>query len=175
MVVIAITGTPGTGKTAVSAILKRHGWQVLDLNKEIVRNKLYTGRDTKRKSFIADMPAVQRFVKKNIKSGDWLVVSHLSHLLPASMVDAVIVLRCRPDRLRLRLKAKRWSKAKVNENFEAELIGLIAVEARQKHRKVYDIDTTKRTAKQSAALIGKVLKGKGERYRTTIDWLMIRG
>ena len=166
---VAITGTPGTGKSAVGRALKRRGFYVLELNKAIVRHKLYAGIDRKRKTFIADMPAIRTFLKKTFSEG--LIVSHLSHLLPAIMVDVVVILRCNPEKLRLRLIRKRWKREKVAENVEAELIGLIAAESRQRHKKVYEIDTTAMTATQAADAIEKVLKGAGERYRTAIDWL----
>ncbi|MBU5557700.1 MAG: adenylate kinase family protein [Candidatus Aenigmatarchaeota archaeon] len=170
--VVALTGTPGTGKTTVSRMLAKRGWNVLELNRAIVKQKLYTRWDARRATFIADMSAVRNFVKQKIKFGNWIVVSHLSHLLPPKMIDVVIVLRCRPETLAMRLRRKRWSKSKINENVEAEFIGLIASEARQKHKQVFEIDTTRRSSSQTIAAIEKVLKGSGESYRKSIDWLM---
>ncbi len=168
---IVLTGTPGTGKTATARLLKKYGWKVLELNKEIVKNRLYTKRDVRRNTFIADMRAVRTYVKGETKAGDWIVVSHLSHLLPKTMVDKVIILRCQPEKLKARLKRKRWSAEKINENVEAELISLISAEARDVHKNVYEIDTTDRKAAGTAKEIEKVLKGGGERYRTAVEWL----
>lgn len=169
--VVALTGTPGTGKTTASLAMRKYGWKVVDLNREIVKNKLYTGKDMKRKSFIADMRTVNNFVRNKTEEGNWIIASHLSHLLPDSFIEAVIVLRCRPDMLKKRLKLKRWNTKKIDENIEAEMIGLIASEARERHKKVYEIDTTGKKIVHTAALIDKVLKGTGKRYRTAVEWL----
>ena len=171
MTVVALTGTPGTGKTTASLAMKKHGWKVLDLNRAIVSNRLYTGKDMRRKSFIADMRAVGQFVRNKTEEGNWIIASHLSHLLSDSVINVVIVLRCQPDVLRKRLKLKKWSLAKIDENVEAEMISLISSEARERHKKVYDIDTTKCKKTQVVVSIDKVLKGSGKRYKTAVEWL----
>ena len=86
------------------------------------------------------MGKITNFVKKRTKKGDWIIDSHLSHLLPPKIIDKVIVLRCDPTELERRLRKKGWSRKKIQENVEAEMIGLIAWEAR-KHRKVLEIDS----------------------------------
>jgi adenylate kinase len=169
--VVVLTGTPGTGKTTVGRLLGKSGWDVLELNREIVKNRLYSSRDVRRDTFVADMTAVRSFVRKETKTGKWIVVSHLAHLLPTSTVSTVVVLRCQPDKLRTRLRRKGWSAAKVEENVEAELISLISAEARQKHKKVYEIDTTDNKPANVVKAMEKVLKGRGEIYRTPVEWL----
>ncbi len=156
--IIALTGTPGCGKTRVAKLLAKTRFVHIDLNKLIAKEKLYSGWDKKRKTWIADIDKVEKFIKAEIKKYGRSVVidSHISHLLPASFVDIVVVLRCDPQELEKRLKRKRWNKNKVQENCEAELIGLILFEARKKHKKVLEIDTTGRTPKQVAR---KLLKG----------------
>ena len=54
-----------------------------------------------------------------------LVDGHLSHLLP---VNAIILIRCHPSVLRERLSQRAYSKSKIEENVECELIGVIAAE-----------------------------------------------
>ena len=46
--IIAITGTPGTGKTAVASILEKKGFTVVDLKKVAFDNKFIIGFDKKR-------------------------------------------------------------------------------------------------------------------------------
>lgn len=83
--------------------------------------------------------------------------SHISHLLN---VDFAIVLRCSPEELEKRLKKKRWSKEKIRENIEAEMIDLIAVEAEEKlgKERVYEIDTTKKSPEEAVKKMEKVLE-----------------
>ncbi|MFQ6020875.1 MAG: adenylate kinase family protein [Candidatus Aenigmatarchaeota archaeon] len=139
---IALTGTPGTGKTKLSKKLaKKLGYELIDLNKLIKKEKVYDDYDRKRKSYIVDIKKLNKFVRKIIKD-NVIIDSHLSHYLPQRLIDVVIVLRCKPEVLKKRLKNKKWNKEKIRENYEAELIGLISYEAKQLHKKVYEIDTT---------------------------------
>jgi adenylate kinase len=138
---ISLTGTPGTGKTRLSKILaKRTKFKILYLNKAVKKHKLYSGYDKERKTYIADMRKVTNFVKKKTKEGNWIIDSHLSHLLSPKIIDKVIVLRCDPKILEERLKRKNWNNKKIQENVEAEMIGLIAWEAR-KHKKVLETES----------------------------------
>jgi adenylate kinase len=169
--VIAITGTPGTGKTQVSRVLaKRLHYRHLELNRAIVKCKLYSGYDRKRKSYIADMRKVTAYVKETIKENPNIIVdSHLAHELPRVLIGKVVILRCRPDELKRRLKAKGWNKAKVEENVEAEMIGVIAYEARKRHRNAIEVDATHGPAIRIAVRVEKALKGKPK--TKPIDWL----
>ena len=169
--IISITGTPGTGKSMAAKILARKtGCDLLELNREIVKRKLYSSYDRKRKTFVADMAKVRRFVKQYAKGkGCVLVDSHLSHDVGAAII---IVLRCRPDVLGKRLKKRGWSIAKIRENVEAEMIGVISSEAKGR---VFEIDTTGLTPAAAAAAMERVLKGKGKRYKGSIDWIDGKG
>lgn len=169
---IILTGTPGVGKSKLALLFAaRLRYNRLDLNATIVKDKLYSGYDRQRRSYITDMRRVIGYLRKTTAKGDWIIDSHLAHLLPKGLVDVVLVLRCAPIELEKRLKTRRWPEAKINENIEAELIGLIAWEARQKHDKVYDIDTTSKSVKQVVGIVEKVLKDRGEGYRKQIEWL----
>jgi adenylate kinase len=168
-----LTGTPGTGKTSVAKLVaKSYGLTHLDLNKAIKEMRLYSGYDAKRKSYIADMKKVKEYVSVfERKNKNTLIDGHLAHMLPDKLVDAVIVLRCEPSALKKRLTKRRWSRLKVTENAEAEMIGIIAYEARQNHRKVFEIDTTGKSVKKVAQEAEKVLKGEHSKYRKQIEWI----
>jgi len=158
--IIALTGTPGTGKSGAAEILKKKGFAVIELNSEIKKRKLYSGYDRKRKTYVADMKKVEKFLKKELKSEKYksktaIMDSHLSHLLPSSIVNTAIVLRCKPAVLEKRLKRKGWNAEKIRENVESEIIGLIEYEARKKHGKVFVIDSTRLAAEQVARKIKK--------------------
>ena len=49
-----------------------------------------------------------------------LIDGHLAHHLP---VDALIVIRCSPEELKNRLKARGYSEEKVRQNVEVEMLG----------------------------------------------------
>ena len=121
---IALTGTPGTGKTAISNILREKNFEVVDLN-EITTNKNFLiGNDEKRDSRMIDVDSLNEYIKKNYKGKDIVFIEgHLSHLLKS--MDKVIVIRCHPDKLKKRLSKKGWKKEKIRENIEAEILDII--------------------------------------------------
>ncbi|MCE8427904.1 MAG: AAA family ATPase, partial [Candidatus Methanoperedens sp.] len=110
--IIALTGTPGTGKTTVCGIMKEHSqyrkmFHIIDLNKLIIDEKLYTGKDVERDTYEADIDKLEERVLQLINQApqekDVILEGHLSYFLP---VDSVIVLRVNPVALRKRLGAR---------------------------------------------------------------------
>ena len=116
---IAITGTPGTGKTSICK-LAESTVSVSDLAAEIGALGEVDPTDgaapidiEKLRDFLAEewaQPPDQML----------LVDGHLSHLLP---VDAVVIIRCDPRILGERNAARNWAGSKVEENSEWELLG----------------------------------------------------
>lgn len=170
--IIALSGTPGCGKTAATKILKAR-WLCIDLNKIIKEKKLCSGYDKKRKTYIANIKKVESFVRRFARKQrkNIIVDSHLSHLLSPTLIDITIILRCEPLLLAKRLKKKKWSEKKIKENCEAELIGVISFEAKQKKHNIYEIDTTKLTPLQTAKIIKEIIKYQNNKYKKQIDWL----
>ncbi len=134
----ALTGTPGTGKTTISNILnERYGIRVVHLHDVIVENRYYLARDESRNSLVVDIASLV----KHKFAEDCLIEGHLSYCL---QVDLVIVLRANPKVLKQRLYSKGYPEAKVLENYEAEILDVILIEALeiQEFDKVYEVDTT---------------------------------
>lgn len=175
MVVVAVTGVGGTGKTTTAKLLaKELKYELVVLNDLAEKLKAYVGYDRKRRSKIVNMKKLKVAVKKLAKKRKNLIIEGLfAHEFPA---DIVIVLRCNPKKLERRLKKKHKWETKIRENVEAEMIGIITDEALEKNKKVYEIDTTKNTVRQTTMMEKRILEGKGEKYRVLlstrkIDWL----
>ncbi|MHC1565038.1 MAG: adenylate kinase family protein [Candidatus Syntropharchaeales archaeon] len=171
--IIAITGTPGTGKTAVSAILGEI-YPILDLNEVVKEMGFYSGVDDKRGSLEVEMGELERYIQKIIPDYDDLIVEgHISHLLEVAY-GVIIVLRCRPSALYDRLKAKGFNEGKTRENVEAEALDVILIEAIEGGFKaVYEVDTTERSVEEVANCIVEIIDGKGSRgaYQPgSVDW-----
>ncbi len=168
--IIAITGTPGTGKTEVAKVLSKFltSWKVIHINDLVHQKKLYVGYDESRKSYEVDMERLKKEIESlEQKHKNLLIESHIAHLLPC---DIVVVLRCHPKEIMKRLEKKYSWPTKIYENVEAEALNVIAEEAREKCEKVYEIDTTGLTVEEVAKQILKIVEGK-EVEEKQIDWL----
>ena len=163
---IALSGTPGVGKTTVSQILKERGHLILDINEIVEDNDFVEGYDKERDTNIIDIEALNRFVQKNYQKKNIIIEGHLSHLLS---VDFSIILRCDPLVLNERLNAKEWPEKKIKENVGAEILDVIKVEALENMDRVYEVNTTSLTPEEAADTIEDILKGKYEEPH--INWL----
>lgn len=154
---VALTGTPGTGKSTIAELVDA-GFKVVHVN-DLIKDGYNLGMDEERNCLIADLPKLSKYVKA--LKGDVILEGHTAHLLP---VDTIIVLRASPASLRERLATRGWSEAKLKENIEAEALDVILVEAMETNKKVYEIDTTYMTPMQARDAVLEAIRGT-DRYR----------
>jgi adenylate kinase len=165
-VFVAVTGTPGTGKTSACDVLARRGYAVVDLDDVARRGGFIVGRDRARGSDEVDVDALRDHLRVPAKIA--FVRSHYSHRMA---VDLAVVLRCAPSVLRTRLEARGWPPEKVHENVEAEAIDVITQEAVSLLPAVYEVDTTTRTPSQTADAILEILRGRTRGHEPgSVDW-----
>lgn len=164
---IALTGTPGTGKSTVALGLQAKGWKVLEVNDLAKRHGLLRSKDQTRDSYDLDPDDLQEALEKEgLIEG--LLVGHLSHLLD---VDMIIVLRCRPEVLAARLETRRWPLAKVRENALAESLDIILAEAIDSEAPVFEVNTTELSLPETEGAVLAILAGEKEKYAVgNIDW-----
>ena len=156
MKVIVVSGVPGTGKTTISKKLaKKLNLYYLDAHKIISKYKLSEGYDKKRKTKIVDVQKLNKKLIKEIsiikkvnknqarKIKGIVIDSHLSHYLPKKYVDFCIVTKCDIKELNKRLKRKKFSKTKIQENLQAEIFDVCFNEALERKHKVLAVNTTK--------------------------------
>lgn len=137
--VFIVTGSVGSGKTTIAKkIAKEKKMRYLDVNKVIDEHGLCEGYDKNRKCKIIDVEKLNKALIKIIKdSKEGLVIdSHMSHFLPPKYVDLCIVTKCNVKKLRSRLKKRGYSKAKVEENVDAELFDVCLNEAKELGHKI---------------------------------------
>jgi len=192
--IVALTGTPGTGKSTVSKLLRNKRYKVLVLNEIIKLENLTLGRDTTRQTTEADLKGLNQYLTENLKLnlknkknnkhgiiskkksdnilGDSIFLEgHLAHLLP--LVDLVIILRCHPTELRKRLTKKAWAENKISENLEAEAVDTILIESMERFSqdKVFEIDTTHLKPEDVMEGIIEIIKGNVKGFEPgRIDW-----
>lgn len=164
---LAVTGTPGTGKTTVTKTLAKRGIDapVIHLNDEIKAYDLWSERDLDRDSLVTDIEAVKTHL------GDWegILESHLAHHFDA---DSVVVLRCEPTLLEDRLTERGDSEHKARENAESEALDVVLSETVDQHgpESVYEIDTTNRDPGAVADDIAAVLAGERSPSAGEVDF-----
>ena len=114
---IAITGTPGTGKTTVCELLSSP-YNVLSLQELAEQNDCLGSVDEDDGSAPLDIHKLSEIWDFDSKALTF-VDGHLSHLLE---VDAIVVLRCQPGTLRERLEGRSYSPSKITANVEWEML-----------------------------------------------------
>ncbi|WP_232702173.1 adenylate kinase family protein [Halobacterium wangiae] len=162
---VAVTGTPGTGKTSATGLLETD-LDVVHLNDLIEREGLFTEVDEARDSKVADLEAVRDWLEGD---EDVLVESHLAHLLD---VDRVVVLRCAPEELARRLTERGEPEAKAEENAESEALDVILSETVSIHGEdsVYEIDTTDRDPDEVATEVEVAIAGDRDPSAGDVDF-----
>ncbi|MHA1303495.1 MAG: AAA family ATPase [Candidatus Heimdallarchaeaceae archaeon] len=125
---IILTGTPGTGKTTIAEKLEIEGYPVIYVG-DLVKNEGYFEfYDEERESYVVNeeqlLNALVEIVEKNKINHPVIFEGHIADL-PATYLLSCIVLRCSIKHLRQRLEDRGYSKAKIEENVEAEIMEVI--------------------------------------------------
>jgi len=162
---IALTGTPGTGKTSVAALLP---YRVIDIN-AIVKGGLNLGIDLERGCLEADMEGLEMKLAEMDTDELTILEGHFSHYF----ADEAVVLRLVPSELRKRLEARGYSEAKIKENLESEALDVILIEAVEFCNRVSEIDTTGKTPREVSNLVVKAIRNEIELEPGQVDWLEV--
>lgn len=165
--IVAITGTPGVGKTSACGVLEKEGHKVLNLNEVALEQGFVLGRDDARDAAVIDTHGLKAFVR-TLQNDLVFLDGHLSHHLD---VDISVVLRCNPNKLRKRLASLGWDERKITENVEAEAIDTILVESLEAGLRTYEIDATEREPEDIASSILDIVDGDTTEFHAgNVDW-----
>jgi adenylate kinase len=174
---ILITGTPGTGKTTVTRLLATE-LRACYLEPKILlkREGIDYRYDEKRKTRVVSVKRLSIALRKQAAQADrGLVID--SHVAPRAALlprlVRVVVLRCNPTVLEQRLERKRWSKSKIRENLQAEILDICLWDAVKNYgwNKILEIDTTEKAPRHVAQLIMKDLWKKRIQNQPRVNWL----
>ncbi len=113
---VALTGSPGTGKTTIAALAMEAGWRVTTVTALAEMYDMILEQDEDGVHPI-DIDGLASAVEFN---DPVLIDGHLSHLLP---VEASAIIRCDPSVLSDRLKSRDYPIWKIESNVEWEMVG----------------------------------------------------
>ena len=151
---IGITGTPGTGKTITAKLLaKELKCELIDLKKVVKKRGLLEGIEVDTKKLQKELSSILK-TKKN-----FVIEGHLLCEMKTNL-DILFVLRTTPKELRKRLKKRKYSGKKIEENIMAELLDYCSIKSSKKYKKIIELDTGIRSIKKT---IKKMLKALGDK------------
>ncbi len=196
MMITALCGTPGTGKTTTSDRLRADGMNVMALTELIKDLGANEGTDPATGELIVDIDVLQTVLESWGKgvSEDIIVEGHLSYLVPASLV---LLFRTDPNVLRSRLLERGYSEGKASENAEAEAVSYLLFRCMEREREalsgldwttlpegrpvVLEIDTTRMGAEGQARWVKEMVRAREEKSFITmlpfrppvVDWMEV--
>ena len=152
MVRCALTGTPGTGKTSISKLLDRDIVHFSDYYESSSNEKTDEGE------WLIELDLLDDNIR-DLSRNEGVFEGHTAHFL--SDIDQVIILRCDPFVLKERLDERDYSKEKIMENLEDEALIIIYMEALDNidKEKIFQLDTTDKSAEESAKMIKDFMAG----------------
>lgn len=143
--VIAVTGTPGSGKSHLAKLLsnKIKDSGVLELSDIVERYKLYSSKD-KYGSKIIRTKQLRDKVKKLV-NGQKEVAILVGHLFPELGIraDLTVVTRVGLAKLAKRLEARGYQKGKISENLVSEALDYCGQGSRKLSDETYEVETDK--------------------------------
>lgn len=172
--VIAISGSPGTGKSTIARLLaEEFDYKLLDLNEVIKEEEIY--EEDSEGTRLVEQQELRNIFDRVLEdeTGDIVIDGLLSHLLRGDQVTNIIVLRTNPEELENRLKRRGYSGSKLKENLDSEALGIILGEAIQEHgvSNIFEIDTTGITPAKVVEKFREALKGRENLKPGSVDWL----
>ncbi len=167
---VGICGTPGTGKKTIAPLVAGlMNLPAISINSLVPKGESEVDTDRVRTELLKTAPPRA------------VLFGHLlPHVLKRPEAGIVAVLRCEPSVLRERLSRRGYPEEKVNENVEAELIGVLLYECVRRFgvRVVREYDTTSTSPEEVARRIAmdarpaRATRRKARKVPNWIDWTL---
>ncbi len=140
---IAVTGTPGAGKTMFAETLSKAitGSKLIELNDIVEEYKLFSRIDSMG-SKVVKLKELEKRAKALIETEKSTVIL-VGHLAPEIDVgqEITIVVRISLKELIRRLEARKYQFEKVRENIVSETIDYCGVKSREKGFETYEVES----------------------------------
>ncbi len=173
--VIAVTGTPGVGKTTLCRHATREsGYGYIEIGELVRKQHIYRSYDRGREAYVADMGRLKKAIAKLVRErGDRVVLldgSFSHHVVPKESKAGIFLMRLEPSQLYRRLQ-RRYGAKKAKDNSIAEFIGLISSELKDRTH-VFEIDSTGKTICQLSRALRRFIETGFVGSRPSIDWTL---
>ena len=169
---LAMSGSPGTGKSTVSSLLEDLGYHIETVESLAEEFECIEEADPHDGARPIDVEKLQKKLQVAWEDGpkiQTVVDGHLSHLLG---IDCVVILRCRPEELRERLVRRSYSSQKIDENVDWEILGGPWAEI-EDGKPIIEFDTS---CERSESIVAAILQWVSDDFkprspRNPIDWV----
>ncbi|QLQ79172.1 hypothetical protein HG537_0B05190 [Torulaspora globosa] len=156
---LLITGTPGCGKSTTCELLQRRlpeykYYNISDFAKE---HDCYDGYDESRKSYIVDEDRLLDELEPLLRQGASIIDWHVNDVFPERLIDLVVVLRCDNGILYDRLKARGYHNSKIEENLDAEIMGVVLQDATDSYEQEIVVELRSDTTEQMEANVDRIV------------------
>lgn len=159
--ILLLSGSPGTGKTAGAKYLEqKYGWKRISLTEFVVEHHLYEQEDPDRDTKIIDEDAVEIAVRKYCDTidGTLVIEGHYADLFEFPEIKLAIIIRCHPNVLQKRLSERKYSKKKIKENIQAEILGdctsyMLEKDGLVKQKRIYEVNSSNTSIEQMSEQI----------------------
>ncbi|MEM2963435.1 MAG: adenylate kinase family protein [Candidatus Anstonellales archaeon] len=163
---ILLTGVPGTGKTTLAKLISKiGGFSKISIN-AVARKSGSVKRGGE-----VNLRKLEGVLKAEIKrkgEKDIVLDGHLGCEIKLPL-DTVFVLRCDPEKLKVRLRRRKYSKKKIEDNLLCEALDYCTVQAEKNFGRVVEIDTTHRSPITAAKLILAIAR-KRRKSTDRVNW-----
>ena len=147
--------------------------KLIKINDFAFENDLVLGEDPDKFYKVIDIDGLNECLNEEIRQGSngiLIVEGHLSHLCEGA--DKMIVLRLNPSFLKSRLEARDYTESKVNENLEAEAMGVCTAEAYGIYGdNISEIDVSDLTVDEIVDVISSIISGSNDYPVGEIDFM----
>lgn len=188
--VIIISGTPGTGKTAIASYLNEK-FEILSINlgEFAVKNQFILADDPYRDTKIIDEEKLVSAIINEIKrtaDPHLIIEGHYADIIPNEFILTAVILRTDPFVLEERLKLRNYSEDKIKENIQAEILSDCGSYLLEKdlNNPIFEFDTSTLAIEQIGNEIFDLAIGKKDKsglgksasdYKPKIDWFSVHG